>query len=298
MCRFRAPGLSYSHMQLAVLILGCLIFLQVSTAQDIHRRVQRHLDVARDCSESGDLDCARAALNEISRRGLNDVEQYRYWASLGRVELFGGNYVEAIGAFRRAADLAPLPSARLDHTRYIAQLHASLGQFRQAYQTLEELVAGSDADQFPRQFQARSRAEQQAREGEFQAAYDTLEAMLVRNGVVPLAWRHLTNDALWRGLDIYATGDKELEPLVAEPPPYPQEAVSQGLSYGFVDVEFTVTQTGSTRDVRVVESSARVFENSAIEAATVLRYKPRLANGKPVEATVQHRIEFQRDEAD
>lgn len=295
-CRFRAPRLRRPGMLLALLMLACLSTFQVPMAQEIGRRVQRHLDDVRECTEDNDLDCARAALDEISRRSLSDIERYRYWQSLGRVEFFDGNYSEAIGAFTSAADLAPLPGARLDYTRYVAQLQASLGRFQQAYETLEELLAKSSADQFPRVYRLRGVAEQQARADQFQEAYDTLELMLVRNGVVPLAWRHLTNDALWRGLDIYATGDRELEPLGADPPFYPQEAVTQGLTNGFVDVVFTVTRTGSTRDVRVVESSARVFESSAIEAAESLKYKPRLTEGKPVETPVQHRIEFQIEE--
>jgi TonB family protein len=283
---------------LALLVLGCLSIVQVSPAQEIGRRVQRHLDELRECEAYNDLDCARAALDEISRRSLNDIERYRYWQSLGRVELFEGNYAQAIEAFRSAADLAPLPSARLDFTRYVAQLQATQGQFRQAYETLEQLLAESGADQYPRLYQFRSVAEQQAGADQFQEAYDTLEVILVRNGVVPLAWRHLTDDALWRGLEIYATGDRELIPLVADPPVFPQEAATRGLTNGFVDVEFTVTRTGSTRDVRVVESSTPVFEDSAIEAAESLKYKPRLTNGKPVETPVQRRIEFQIAEPD
>jgi TonB family protein len=279
-------------------MLSCLSIVQVSRAQEIDRRVQRHLDDVRECTESNDLDCARDALDEINRISLSDIEQYRYWQSLGRIELFDDNYGRAIEAFSSAAELAPLPKARVDFVRYVAQLHASLEQFQQAYETLEELLTESRADQYPRLYQFRSVAAQQASAGHFQEAYDTLEAILVRNGVVPLAWRHLTDDALWRGLDIYATGDRELIPLVEDPPVFPQEAASQGLSRGFVDLEFTVTRTGSTRGVRVIESSAPVFESFAIEAASLLRYKPRLANGKPVETPVQRRIHFRTEKAD
>ena len=296
-CRFQAQRLLRPRLMPALLMLACLSTFQVSPAQEIGRRAQRYLDDVRECAEDNDLDCARAALDEFSRRSLSDVERYRYWQSLGRIEFFDGNYAEAIVAFKSAADLAPSPNARLDYTRYVAQLHASLGQFQRAYEALEELLAESSADQFPRLYRLRSVAEQQARADLFQEAYDTLEKMLVRNGVVPLARRHMTNDALWRGLDIYATGDRELEPLVADPPLYPREAATQGLADGFVDVAFTVTRTGSTRDVRVVESSARVFESSAIEAAESLKYKPRLTNGKPVETPVQRRIEFRMEEA-
>jgi protein TonB len=121
-----------------------------------------------------------------------------------------------------------------------------------------------------------------------------LEELLVRNyGANPLAGRHLTDDGLWRGLDIYVTGDRDLFPLVRDQAAYPEEAVMRGLSQGYVDVEFTVTRTGSTRDVKVVESSTPVFESAAIQAAESFRYKPRLVDGEPVEVVVRDRIEFQ-----
>jgi len=65
-----------------------------------------------------------------------------------------------------------------------------------------------------------------------------------------------------------------------------------------VDLEFTVTRTGSTRDVRVIESNAPVFENPAIEAAESFKYKPRLVDGEPVDAVVRHRIESQSEDLD
>jgi TonB family protein len=301
----RGLGGAIRDARVIVLVCCCLCAVPLAFAQsdglsDFHisARVQRHLDDAGECRDNGDFDCARASLEKIAKRNLSDIEQYRYWQSLGRVEFFDGNFSEAIEAFRIVAELAPSPSAHLDYVRYVAQLHASMGQFKQAYETLDELLADSSANQYPRSHQLQSVAEQQAGMDRFQAAYDTLEELLVRNGVVHLAWRHLTNDALWLGLDIYATGDRVLIPLVAEPPAYPREAAARGLSNGFVDLEFTVTRTGSTTDVRVVDSSASIFESAAIEAAESLKYKPRLANGKPVETPVERRIEFQMEAAE
>ena len=284
------------------LVCGCLCAVSAAFSQPIDqtrgqigRRVQRYLDEASECRDARDFDCAYTALEEVARRMLNDNEQFRYWQSLGRTEFFNGNYTEAITAFRSVAELAPSSSARLDYIRYVAQLNASLGQFREAYETLEEMIAAEGSDRFPRMREFRSVAERQAASNQFQQAYDTLEAMLVRNGVIPLAWRHLTNDALWSGLEVYATGDRDLEPLIGDSQPFPREAALQGLSDGFADLEFSVTRTGATANIRVVALSAPVFESAAVRAAESLRYKPALIDGKPVEVSVRHRIEFRRD---
>jgi TonB family protein len=245
---------------LMLLMLGCLPVIQVSLAQEISGRVQRRLDEANDCRDNNDYACARTALNDIPRRGLSNFEQYRYWIALGYVEFLDGNFPEAVEAYRNAAVHSPTRETRQYHLRSVAQLQASMGQF--------------------------------------QDAYDTLEELLVLNGANPLAERHLTDDGLWRGLDIYVIGDRNLFPLGGNQPAYPPEAAAQGLSEGFVDLEFTVTRTGSTRDVRVIESSAPVFERAAIDAAERLKYKPKLVEGEPVETLVQRRIEFQLDSSD
>jgi len=252
---------------LASLAAACSCFSQPSFAQSeivasanadlrIGDQVQLHLHEAEACRENDDFDCARAALRRIPALDLTGFEQYRYWISFGYIEFLDGDFPSAIEAYRNAATYSPSQDQRVYHMRSVAQLQASLGQF--------------------------------------QDAYDTLEELLVRNyGANPLAGRHLTDDGLWRGLDIYVTGDRALFPLGRSQPVYPAEAHSQGLSQGYVDVEFTVTRTGSTRDVTIIESSASVFETAAIQAAENFRYKPRLVDGEPVEVVVRDRIEFQ-----
>jgi len=248
-------------------LLYCLIATQASPGQTLNERdftvstrVQEILDDTGDCLKNDDFDCARASLNNFPEGDLSEIEQYRYWLLMGRIEFLEGNYPEAIKTFRIIADLAPSPGARKDYMRYIAQLYASMGQFQQAYDTLEELM--------------------------------------VQDGLVPLARRHLTNDALWRGFDIYATGDRELVELVPDLPEFPAQATTQGLRNGYVDLEFTVTRNGSTRDVQIIESSNLVFEESAIEAAEKFRYKPKLVDGKPVETVIQYRVEFKAEVSD
>jgi periplasmic protein TonB len=88
------------------------------------------------------------------------------------------------------------------------------------------------------------------------------------------------------GLNIGAMGfgisDGEYLPIVRVAPVYPQRAAQRGLE-GHVIVEFTVTRTGSTRDVVVIESSNPIFDRSAVEAAYKFRYRPRVIDGEAIE---------------
>lgn len=236
-------------------MFNCVCAVQVTMAQEVSGRVQRHLNQADSCRAIDDFECARAALKEIPTRDLSRFEQYRYWTALGYVEFLDGNFPGAIEAYRNAAAYSPAPAQRQYHLRSVAQLHASLGQFEDAYKTLEELM--------------------------------------VQNGADPLKERHLTNDGLWRGLGIYVIGDRDRFPLGRVQPEYPPEAAAQGLLQGRVDLELTVTPTGSTRDIRIIESSAQEFESAAVEAAKRFRYKPRLIDGEPVETVVRERVEFE-----
>jgi TonB family protein len=240
---------------LTLLLVGCLTAVQATMAQEISARLQRRLDEATACRVNDDFACARAALESISTQGLSSFEQYRYWIAAGYVEFLEGNFPGAIDAYRNAATHSPNREVRQYHLRSIAQMQASMGRFREAYDTLEELV--------------------------------------VVGGDFPLTERHLTNDALWRGFDIYLIGDRDLFPLGREQPEFPAAAVEQGLSQGYVNVELTVTRTGSTRDVRVIDSSAPAFESAAIQAAESFKYKPRVVDGEPVETVVRERVEFQ-----
>jgi len=99
-----------------------------------------------------------------------------------------------------------------------------------------------------------------------------------------------TGVSVGRGLG--AVSDGEYLPIVKVAPVYPMRALSRRLE-GFVMVEFTVTTTGAVRDVVVVESTADIFEDPAIEAALKFKYKPRVIDGTPVEVVgVRNKILF------
>jgi protein TonB len=80
----------------------------------------------------------------------------------------------------------------------------------------------------------------------------------------------------------FGTGDGEYLPLVKVQPLYPQRAAERGIE-GYVIVEYTVTRTGTTKDIKVIESTSSLFERAAVESATQYRYKPRVIDGIAVE---------------
>jgi len=90
----------------------------------------------------------------------------------------------------------------------------------------------------------------------------------------------------------FGISDGEYLPIVKVAPVYPQRALARRLE-GHVVLEFIVTRTGTVRDIIVVDSTAPIFEQPAIEAAEKFRYKPRVIDGEAVEvAGVRNVITF------
>lgn len=85
-------------------------------------------------------------------------------------------------------------------------------------------------------------------------------------------------------------------PIVRVAPVYPARALSRGLE-GYVDLEFTVTDTGTVRDPIVSFSTSSLFERAALRAVLKFKYKPRVVDGVPVEVPgVKTRITFKIEE--
>lgn len=82
----------------------------------------------------------------------------------------------------------------------------------------------------------------------------------------------------------FDSSDGEYLPIVKIAPVYPHRGQYRGIE-GECVVIFTVTTTGSTRDVRVVERECtdRMFHKPSIEAAKKFKYKPRVIDGQAVE---------------
>ena len=81
-------------------------------------------------------------------------------------------------------------------------------------------------------------------------------------------------------------------PIVRVAPVYPARALSRGLE-GYVDLSFTVTLTGTVRDVIILFSTSSLFERAATRAVLKFKYKPRVVDGIPVDVSgVKTRITF------
>ena len=72
--------------------------------------------------------------------------------------------------------------------------------------------------------------------------------------------------------------DGPLVVMVRVRPVYPAVAAQRGLG-GYCAVQFDVLADGSVANIRVIESSHRLFEASAMRAALRFRYKPRIVDG-------------------
>jgi TonB family protein len=79
-----------------------------------------------------------------------------------------------------------------------------------------------------------------------------------------------------------AQNDRDIVPLVRINPDYPAEALAARRE-GHVIVEFTVTATGTVRDIVVAESSSPEFDAPTIAALMRWRYQPLIEGGQPVE---------------
>jgi len=93
-------------------------------------------------------------------------------------------------------------------------------------------------------------------------------------------------------MSLSAGSDRDTIPLVRVPPDYPQRALSRGLE-GWVQVQFTITGTGTVKDAIVVKSSSQIFEEAAIKAIQRWRYNPKIESGQAVDRVgVQTIIRF------
>lgn len=90
------------------------------------------------------------------------------------------------------------------------------------------------------------------------------------------------------GVDMAGFGvgisEGEFLPIVKVAPIYPATAANRGIE-GQCMVEYTVTTSGSTRDISVVQEHCThaVFRRPSIDAASKFKYRPRIVGGEAVE---------------
>jgi protein TonB len=97
-------------------------------------------------------------------------------------------------------------------------------------------------------------------------------------------------------MSMSAGSDRDVIPLVRIAPDYPPRALSRGLE-GWVQVQFTITPTGTVKDAVVVNAEPKnIFDDAALKAISRWRYNPRVDGGVAVERVgVQTIIRFQLD---
>jgi protein TonB len=98
-------------------------------------------------------------------------------------------------------------------------------------------------------------------------------------------------------MSMSAGSDRDVIPLVRIAPDYPPRALSRGLE-GWVQVQFTITPTGTVKDPVVVNAEPKgMFDDAALKAIARWRYNPKVEGGVAVERVgVQTIIRFQLEQ--
>lgn len=93
-----------------------------------------------------------------------------------------------------------------------------------------------------------------------------------------------------------SASDGEYLPIVKVAPIYPRRAQSRGVE-GYCTVEYTVTKTGTTRDIKAIDCTPPgYFERASEKAAEKFKYKPRVVDGDPIEVLgIQNRFTYELD---
>jgi protein TonB len=123
-----------------------------------------------------------------------------------------------------------------------------------------------------------------------------LSAGGIENNVAQLAPIVDARGAMSR-MSMSAGSDRDVIPLVRINPDYPPRALSRGLE-GWVQVQFTITATGTVKDPVVVNAEPKnVFDDAALKAIARWRYNPKVESGVAVERIgVQTIIRFQLEQ--
>ncbi len=86
----------------------------------------------------------------------------------------------------------------------------------------------------------------------------------------------------------------EFNRIESREPVYPRQAL-RDKTRGWVELEFTITESGAVRDVVVLDAEPLgVFDRAATDAVASWRFRPRYVNGKPVLQRSSFTIRFDR----
>lgn len=86
---------------------------------------------------------------------------------------------------------------------------------------------------------------------------------------------------------------RELTPLVRIPADYPISALTKRIE-GFVEMRFTVTETGAVANPEVLRAHPpHIFDRAARRAVLKWKYQPQMVDGKPTAVVTYTRLVFQ-----
>ena len=74
--------------------------------------------------------------------------------------------------------------------------------------------------------------------------------------------------------------DRDAQPLVRIPPQYPERCQSRSSARETVLLEFDVTPTGQTTNIRVVDSSSSCFNRAASRSVERWKYQPKIVDNE------------------
>ena len=88
--------------------------------------------------------------------------------------------------------------------------------------------------------------------------------------------------------------DTDIVPIVRVNPQYPLRAAERGIE-GWVEVQFTISRTGTVKDPFVLNAKPKnIFNRAALRAIRKWKYNPKVEDGEPVERPgVKVRLTFQ-----
>ncbi len=80
-----------------------------------------------------------------------------------------------------------------------------------------------------------------------------------------------------------AASDTDVVPIVRVQPQYPLRAAEREVE-GWVEVEFTISKSGTVKDPRVMNSHpSSIFDRAALKAIRKWKYNPKIEDGEAVE---------------
>jgi TonB family protein len=209
--------------------------------------------------------------------------------NLASLYLEQGRYTEGLEMFDRWLALPFITPSAQDHLQR-AQILYLLEQYSAAITDTRQAIASSDS---PRETSYELLYALQWITGDEAGAADTREFMTAQwpesapsEVVDPQAFAETL-----RGTGM-GRRDSEYLPIVKPAPVYPPRALASGIE-GFVVVRYTVTTTGETGNLEVIESTSEIFDRAALAAVAKFKYVPRTIEGTPIEvAGVTSRVDF------